>query len=155
MTSLQPLDPALTVLQQFFHAATEHASAAVQKWTRGTVSLSLDEVIKVPFEEVAPALGMGAELLTMIVHGISGDEGGQMILTFDDANGRRLAASLLGKEPSTSESPWTPLEQSALMETGNIVSSTYLGELGRLTGRLLLPTMGLQDCIEAAIESKS
>lgn len=79
------------------------------------------------------------ELVTMVVLGVEGSDGAQLILAFDDASGRRLAASLLRREPS--ESPeWTELEKSAVMETGNILASAYLNELTRLANRKLVPT---------------
>lgn len=129
----------LDSLGEFFSAATHHASAAMCQWTSGRVSLSLDEVHEAPVEEAAAELDIGDDLLTMVVLGVQGDLGGQMILAFDDENGRKLAASLLGREVSDSPE-WSELDQSAVMETGNILASAYLNELTRLTSRKLVPT---------------
>ena len=38
------------------------------------------------------------------------------------------------------ESEWNPLEQSAVMETGNILASAYLNEMTRLTGKNVAPS---------------
>jgi chemotaxis protein CheC len=129
----------LALLGEFFSAATHHASAAMCQWTSGRVTLSLDELREAPLEEAAAELEIGDDLLTMVVLGVQGELGGQLILAFDDENGRKLAASLLGREVSHSPE-WSELDQSAVMETGNILASAYLNELTRLTCRKLVPT---------------
>lgn len=135
MYDTQTLD--LALLGDFFSAATQHASQAMCQWTNGRVALSLDEIREAALEEATAGLNIGDELLTMVVLGVQGDLGGQLILAFDDENGRKLAATLLGRKVSPE---WTELDQSAVMETGNILASAYLNELTRLLGRKLVPT---------------
>ena len=134
----------LALLGEFFSAATHHASLAMCQWTSGRVTLALDELRDAPLEELAGELDIGDDLLTMVVLGVQGncvlgELGGQLILAFDDENGRMLAASLLGRDVST-DPEWSELDQSAVMETGNILASAYLNELTRLTGRKWVPT---------------
>jgi chemotaxis protein CheC len=137
MTTFRETD--LDSLQVFFAAATRRASGAMSSWTNGQVSLSLDEVREAPLEEVAADLDLSDDLLTMVVLGIQGDATGQLLLSFDDVSGRKLAATLL-RRPVAEAGAWTELDQSAVMETGNILASAYLGELSRLTDRHLVPT---------------
>ena len=129
----------LEVLHQLFASATHDASAAMCRWTNGLITLTLDEVRELPLEEVCAEFDFGSELLTMVVLSLEGDVGGDMILTFDDENGRSLAASLLGREVETSEQ-WTDLEKSALNETGNILGCAYMNALTRLISVELVPT---------------
>lgn len=133
-------------LQQLFAAATADASAAMCRWTNCQIKLSLDEVREIPLEEVADTLGFGDERLTMVVLTSEGQFGGTMVLAFDEANGRELAASLLGR-PREQTDRWTALEQSALNETGNILSCAYMNALTRLIGVQIVPSppMFLQD----------
>jgi chemotaxis protein CheC len=132
-------DNHLDFLHCFFSAATHEASAAMCRWTGGLISMRLDEVREMPLEEVCAEYDFGAELLTMIVLSLQGELGGDMILTFDDHNGRQLAASLLHR--SVDEHPeWTPLEKSALMETGNILGCAYMNALTKLVGTQLVPS---------------
>ena len=139
MSTTSHHDPSLAILHQFFTTATQHASAAMCHWTRGRVSLTLDELTRTSLEEAMFQFEEAHELVTMVVLGVEGSDGAQLILAFDDASGRRLAASLLRREPS--EGPeWTELEKSAVMETGNILASAYLNELTRLANRKLVPT---------------
>ncbi len=135
----ETFEPALEFLQQLFQAATAEASVAMRRWTHGQISLDLNGVQELPLEEVSTAVSLGDELLTMVVLTFQGEVGGDMILTFDENNGRQLAAALLHRP--VSESPeWTALERSALCETGNILSCAYLNALTRFIGVELVPS---------------
>jgi chemotaxis protein CheC len=130
---------ALAGLQELFASATHDASAAMCRWTDGIITVTLDEVRQVPLEEAGNELAVGDETLTMVVMTLDGELGGSLVLMFDDINGRRLAASLLGREPGT-EPEWSELEKSALMETGNILGCAYVNALTRLIGTDLRPS---------------
>jgi len=143
----------LTLLHQLFAAATHDASAAMCRWTDGLITLSLDEVCEIPLEEVCQQMAVGDELVTMVVLSLAGHVGGEMILTFDEEDGRRLVAGLLGAEASAA-GPWTPLEQSALCETGNILGCAYMNALTRLIDVELVPSppMFLQDYAASVLQ---
>ncbi len=140
MTHLPATENAkLDVLHQLFASATHDASAAMCRWTDGLITLTLDEVREIPLEDVCGELSLGDELLTMVVLSLEGEIGGEMILTFDDENGRQLVASLLGR-PFDSQDGWSDLEKSALTETGNILGCAYMNALTRLIDHELLPS---------------
>lgn len=129
----------LTRLRELFSSATHDASAAMCRWTDGLITVTLDDVREIPLEEVAFALEIGDELLTMVVLTIEGEPGGNLILVFDETNGRQLAASLLAR-PAETAPEWTEIEKSALEETGNILGCAYVNALARLIGRDLVPS---------------
>ena len=129
----------LELLHQLFASATHDASAAMCRWTDGLITLSLDEVRELPLEEACIELNLGDDLLTMVVLSLQGDVGGNMILTFDEQNGRQLAASLLGR-PVGTEAEWSDLEKSALTETGNILGCAYMNAITRLIDHELVPS---------------
>lgn len=129
----------LDVLHQLFASATHDASAAMCRWTNGLITLTLDEVREIPLEDICTELNLGDDLLTMVVLSLEGDVGGEMILMFDEENGRQLVASLLGKEFQDS-SEWSELEKSALTETGNILGCAYMNALTRLIDHELVPS---------------
>ncbi len=129
----------LEFLHQLFASATHDASAAMCRWTEGLINLSLDEVVEIPLEDVCTTLNINDELLTMVVLSLVGEVGGEMLLTFDEENGRQLAASLLHRDVNEEEQ-WSPLEQSALCETGNILGCAYMNALTRLIDADLVPT---------------
>jgi chemotaxis protein CheC len=132
-------DPDLVLLHQLLASATHDASAAMCRWTDGLITLSLDEVREIPLEDVCSELNLGDELLTMVVLSLEGEVGGEMILTFDDVNGRQLVASLLGRDVEDTEE-WSALEKSALTETGNILGCAYMNAITRLIDHDLVPS---------------
>jgi len=129
----------LAGLNRLFTAATHDASTAMRRWTQGRITLSLDEVRELPLECVCSELGLEDKLFTMVVLTMTGDVGGDMVLAFDEVDGRRLAAMLLNRPVATTPE-WNELEQSALCETGNILSCAYLNALTRLLGCDLVPS---------------
>ncbi len=139
MNKIDAPEIAKPTMNQLFSSATEDASEAMCKWTNGQITLSLDEVYEATIEEMPQEMQVGDELLTMVVHCLEGDLGGQLILTFDEQNGRQLAASLLGREVS-SEPQWSELEKSALCETGNILSGAYMKVLTQAIDAKLVPS---------------
>ena len=138
MTEIHTIDPKMSVLSGLFTAATEHASEAMCKWTNGQISLSLEALHEIELDQVPTELNIDDDLLTMIVFHLLGDLGGQLILTFDEENGRQLAASLLGREVNQ-EAEWSELEKSALNETGNILSCAYMKVLTEVINADLVP----------------
>lgn len=131
--------PQPELLHQLFASATHDASVAMCRWTNGLITLTLDEVREIPLEDVCDELQIGDDLLTMVVLTLEGEIGGDMVLTFDEKNGRQLASSLMGTQPN-GEGEWTELERSALTETGNILGCSYMNALGRLIGSELVPS---------------
>jgi chemotaxis protein CheC len=75
----------------------------------------------------------------MVVLTLNGEVGGNLILAFDELNGRQLAASLLCRSVGT-DPEWSALEKSALTETGNILGCAYVNALTRLIGTDLVPS---------------
>lgn len=134
-----PSQPHLEMLHQLFSSATHDASAAMCRWTNGLITLTLDEVREIPLESVCSEMDIGDDLLTMVVLSLEGEVGGEMILTFDEENGRQLAAALLSR-PAAGEGEWSDLERSALCETGNILGCAYMNALVRLIGAELIPS---------------
>jgi chemotaxis protein CheC len=128
-----------SALYELFASATQNASLVMCVWTNGLITVTLDQVREIDLEDVSSELQVGDELLTMVVLTISGEVGGNLILLFDEAGGRQLAASLLGCEPGT-EPEWSELEKSALTETGNILGCAYVNALTRLIGTDLMPS---------------
>jgi len=140
MTSyLNDEEQPLSGLHELFASATHDASAAMCRWTSGLITVMLDEVREIPLESVTTEVNVGEDLLTMVVLTLQGDVGGNLILVFDDVNGRQLASSLLGM-PEGTDPEWSELEKSALTETGNILGCAYVNALTRLIGVDLVPS---------------
>lgn len=129
----------LGVLDELFASATHDASAAMCRWTNGLIAVTLDRVREIPLEAIATELEIGDEPQTMVVLTLNGEVGGNLVLLFDEFQGRQLAALLLGR-PARREPEWSDLEKSALTETGNILGCAYVNALTRWIGMDLIPS---------------
>jgi chemotaxis protein CheC len=139
--------------QELFAAATRDASTAMCRWTNSAITLALDEVREIELEEVCSQFEVGESLSTMVVLTLQGEVGGDMILAFDRASGKRVAACLLGQTTGP-EDGWDDLEKSALTETANILGCAYMNVLSRMIDTPLVPTppVFIEDYAASALE---
>ncbi|MDA7951102.1 MAG: chemotaxis protein [Pirellulaceae bacterium] len=143
----------LELLHSVFSAATHDASAAMSFWTKGLVTLSLDEVRELPLEEVVSS-ELEEKLLNMVVLTLDEESGGTIVLTFDDNSGRQLASILLSQPLPEEGTEWNELEKSALLETGNILGCAYIGAIAKCVEQTLTPSPPyfLQDYAASVLE---
>ena len=118
---------ALTIL--FRHGADD-ASAALSKWLGRPARISVEQVEQVTFDQVGELLASPESAICACVMAMRGRVTGQLILAFDDASGLALADLLLSQSVPTATS-WGEVEQSAALETANIVGCAYLNALAR------------------------
>lgn len=118
----------LRVLRTIFELGAERASQALSQWLGHHVRLSISAVDEVDLTEVSELLGPGETLLASCVMGMSGSLSGSLLLVFEDASGLALADLVLQRALGTARE-WGELEQSAAMETANIVGCAFLNSL--------------------------
>ena len=136
----------MQVLEPLFTPAMQDVTAAMCRWTSGQVRLALDELREVNiFEASTLVLGGDDQPQTIVALDIEqagtmfSMVGGQMLLAFDESHGRRFAAAILGL-PTPLDGPWSELEKSVLMETGNILGCAYMNALARQLNIELIPS---------------
>lgn len=129
----------LQSLRAIFAAATHDASAAMCRWTDGLITLTLDDLLEVPLDQAPSALGMGDSPMTVVVLSHRGPLGGELLVFFEEANARQLAASLLGR-PLNADYPRSELENSAITETANILACAYFNALTCLLDQEMVPS---------------
>jgi chemotaxis protein CheC len=132
-------DSTLRILHQVLSTATNHASAAMCRWVDSVITLTLDDVTEVPLEDALSRLNVGDEMVIAVVLTLHGNEGGTLLLMFDELNGRQLAATV-ARRPASTEPKWTEIEISALNETGNILGCAYMNALTKLIDVELVPS---------------
>jgi chemotaxis protein CheC len=132
-------DSTLRILHQVLSTATNHASAAMCRWVDSVITLTLDDVTEVPLEDALSRLDVGDEMVIAVVLTLHGNEGGTLLLMFDELNGRQLAATV-ARRPASIEPKWTEIEISALNETGNILGCAYMNALTKLIDVELVPS---------------
>lgn len=120
----------LTTLTIVFRHGADDASAALSKWLGKTASISVEQVEQVALSDAPNILGEQSGPVCSCAMAMKGRVTGQLVLMFDDASGLALADLLLGNTPGTAKS-WGEMEQSAALETANIIGCAYLNALAR------------------------
>lgn len=118
----------LRALQAIFELGAERASQALSQWLGRHVRLRISAVDEVDLAEVSELLGPGEALVAACTMGLSGALTGCLLLVFEDRSGLALADLVL-RRPLGTATTWGELEQSAAMETANIVGCAFLNSL--------------------------
>ncbi len=123
-------DHQLALLTTLFRHGSDHASLALSRWLGRPSQISIEQVEQIPLGEATAVLGEAESPVCFCAMGLKGRVSGQLILAFDDASGLALADLLIGNQFGTSTA-WGELEQSAALETANIIGCAYLNSLAR------------------------
>lgn len=123
-------DNQLAALTTLFRHGSDDASLALSRWLGRPSQISVEQVEQIPLSEATAVLGDAESAICFCAMGLKGRVTGQLILAFDDASGLALADLLLGN-PIGMSTAWGELEQSAALETANIIGCAYLNSLAR------------------------
>ncbi len=135
----------VAIFRQLLTSATREASVAMSRWVGDVIDLTLEEVRAVPLEEVCTTLDLSEKVSILVVLTLRAPLGGQIILHFDEPNARALAKALIATGEHSSGG-WSELEQSALLETGNILGCAYVNALSRMIDHELIPSAPVLVC---------
>ncbi|MFN0050931.1 MAG: chemotaxis protein CheC [Planctomycetales bacterium] len=123
-------DRQLARLTTLFQHGSDDASLALSKWLGRPSRISVEQVEQVPLADATEVLGDPEKPVCFCAMTLHGQVTGQLILAFDDASGLGLADLLLERPIGTSTA-WGDVEQSAALETANIIGCAYLNSLAK------------------------
>lgn len=124
------IDRQLAALTIIFRHGADEASVALAKWLGRRARISVEQVEQIPLTKATSVLGNSDAAVCSCAMTMKGRVTGQLILAFDDASGLALADLLLGNGVGSSTS-WGEVEQSAALETANIIGCAYLNALAK------------------------
>lgn len=137
MTQMSPED--LDVLRELSNIGAGHATTSLSRLLgRRPVQLCVPRVEHMVGDDVARLLGGGARPIVGVSLRISGVLHGNVLIAFEPADARALAGLLTGR--ADADLSLDALGRSALMEVGNILTSSYLNALARVLGGRHLPS---------------
>lgn len=116
-----------------FHAGASDASEALAKWLEVPSLILMDGLDQAPLAAASGLLGDPDSVLCFCTMGLGGSLTGRLVFAFEDACGLSLADLLLNRPVGTSDS-WSEIEQSAALESANIIGCAYLNSLARTLG---------------------
>jgi chemotaxis protein CheC len=128
----------LDALREVANIGAGHAATALSQMIGGTIMISVPTINVSRLEEVPPQISAPEEPVAAVLMHMLGDLTGRTLLVFPKPTAVRLA-SLMLRRPSSAEE-LGEMEQSAIKEAGNILSSAYMNALSDFMGMMLLPS---------------
>ena len=146
--SAQYSDLQLDALRELANVGSGTASTALSAMLGRSVDITVPKAFVLPMAEAVESIGNPEDDVTGIVLGVFGDMEATVLLLVKPDHAA-LLCGMLGV-PADSE-----FGESALMEIGNIVGSSYINALAMMTGMEIEPTPpGLAtDMLAAIVES--
>lgn len=129
----------MDVLREVANIGAGHAATALSTMIGSTIMISVPRVNVLQVDDLPPVVLDHEEPVAAVLLHMLGDLTGRTLLVFPCAAALRLADLLLQREPSGSFA-LGELEESAIMEVGNILSSAYMNALAEFLGMMLLPS---------------
>jgi chemotaxis protein CheC len=144
MEDLRQLKPVqLDALREVANIGAGHAATALSQMIGETIMISVPTINVSPLEEVPPQVAAPDEPVAAVLMHMLGDLTGRTLLVFPKRTALRLAALLMRKPPEGrggEDDEFTEMDQSAIKEAGNILSSAYMNALSDFMGMMLLPS---------------
>ena len=128
----------MDALREVANIGAGHAATALSQMIGQTIMISVPTINVARLEEIPPQVGAPDEPVAAVLMHMLGDLTGRTLLVFPRRTARRIASLLLRRQPTTDD--FSEMEQSAIKEAGNILSSAYMNALSDFMGIMLLPS---------------
>jgi chemotaxis protein CheC len=125
-------------LREVANIGAGHAATALSQMIGETIMISVPTINVARLEELPPQLTAPEEPVAAVLMHMLGDLTGRTLLVFPRRTAHRLASLLLRRDSTDDE--FTEMEQSAIKEAGNILSSAYMNALSDFMGMMLIPS---------------
>jgi len=126
----------LDALKEVGNIGAGNAATALSQLINKKVDMTVPAVNIVSFNEIFEKIG-GEEIVIGVLVRVLGDTPGNILFVFQQNTALELIEQLTGsKEDSISD-----IGNSVLCEVGNIISSTYMNAIAKLTGLVITPSV--------------
>jgi len=129
----------LDALREVANIGAGHAATALSVMIGSTIMISVPNINVARLDEMPPVVAAPEEPVAAVLLRMLGDLTGRTLLVFPHEVAMRLSEMLL-RRPLGSSQEFGTLEQSAIKEAGNILSSAYMNALSDFMGMRLLPS---------------
>lgn len=117
----------------------ESASRALTKWFGRQVQITTGGFSVVPLTELSAVICDPEEVIVAVHTRIAGSLDGHVLLAFPEAVAFQITDTLM-QQPQGTTTALGEIEQSAIQETGNLVSSAFISSLATSLGVRAVPT---------------
>lgn len=142
----------MDALRELFNIGAGNAATSLSQMLGGErVLVEVPDVKTVATTSLGEQLGKNTRVLCAVGFTITGGFDARLLMVFDERSAARLASVLLGRPApeDKDEITFDAAARSALDETGNIVASSFVSGLGRLTRRRIMPSVPSSGVAEA------
>jgi chemotaxis protein CheC len=129
----------LDALKEVANIGAGHAATALSQMIGSTIMISVPRINVAQLENLPPIVSTPDEPVAAVVLNMLGDLNGRTLLVFPRVVAIRLAEMMLHRPPHGA-AVFGEIEQSAIKECGNILSSAYMNALSDFMGMVLLPS---------------
>jgi len=139
MQGLQSLNAnQLDALREVANIGAGHAATAFSQMVGQTIMISVPTINIARLEDVPLQVAAPEEPVAAVLMHMMGDLTGRTLLVFPHQTAARIASMLLHRPPAPGD--LSEMEQSAIKEAGNILSSAYMNALSDFMGMMLIPS---------------
>jgi chemotaxis protein CheC len=129
----------LDALREVANIGAGHAATALSQMIGATIMISVPRINVAQLEHLPPIVSAPYEPVAAVILSMLGDLNGRTLLVFPREVAIRVSELLLRKPLGTSM-VFGEIEQSAIKEAGNILSSAYMNALSDFMGMVLIPS---------------
>ncbi|MEK6266319.1 MAG: chemotaxis protein CheC [Clostridium sp.] len=133
-SKLSPMQ--LDVLQEVGNIGAGNAATSLSQLLNQKVDMTVPSVNIIPFDDIFSKIGVEEVVIGVIVR-VLGDIPGNILYTLDKETALKFISKLMGAE----QEQITEIGSSALCEIGNIISSSFMNAIAKLTNLVLTPSV--------------
>ena len=130
----------LDALREVANIGAGHAATALSQMIGETIMISVPTINVAPLEDLPPQVTEPDEPVAAVLMHMLGDLTGRTLLVFPRRTALRLARLLMRRATDEGRADFSEMDQSAIKEAGNILSSAYMNALSDFMGMMLLPS---------------
>ena len=130
----------LDALREVANIGAGHAATALSQMVGETIMISVPTINVSRLEEIPSQVAERDEPVAAVLMQMLGDLTGRTLLVFPRRTALRLASLLMRRPTDANAEGFTEMEQSAIKEAGNILSSAYMNALSDFMGMMLIPS---------------
>ncbi|HEX8946017.1 MAG TPA: chemotaxis protein CheC [Gemmatimonadaceae bacterium] len=128
----------LDALREVANIGAGHAATALSQMVGQTIMINVPTINIARLEDVPPQVGDPDQPVAAVLMHMLGDLTGRTLLVFPRRTAVRLSELLLHRVSPPED--FSEMQQSAIKEAGNILSSAYMNALADFMGMMLLPS---------------
>lgn len=127
----------IDALKELGNIGAGNAATALSQILNKKVDMSVPKVTVYPISEIPNLLGGAENLVVGVIFRMFGDLQGSIMFLLEEKNAEKLIELIMGEKP---ESVVDEMSMSAIMEVGNIISSSYLNSLSTFSKLTIIPS---------------